>query len=45
MATWRDHYDIYAAVAARDVEAARDRLDKHYDGIARRLAMSKAPGK
>lgn len=41
MATWQDHYDIYAAVAARDVEAARSRLDQHYDGIARLLATRK----
>lgn len=39
--TWQDHYDIYAAVAARDVEAARSRLDQHYDGIARLLATRK----
>ena len=41
LATWQDHYDIYAAVAARDVEAARSRLDQHYDGIARLLATRK----
>ena len=41
MATWRDHYDIYAAVAARDTAAARSRLDQHYDGIARLLATRK----
>ena len=45
MATWRDHYEIYAAVAARDTAAARSRLDQHYDGIARLLASAKkAPG-
>jgi DNA-binding FadR family transcriptional regulator len=42
MATWQDHYDIYAAVAARDTAAARSRLDQHYDGIARLIATGKA---
>jgi len=41
MATWQDHYDIYAAIEARDVAAARCRLDQHYDGIARLLAIRK----
>ncbi len=38
MATWRDHDAIVDALAARDVAAARTRLDQHYDGIARLLA-------
>ncbi|OEO28839.1 GntR family transcriptional regulator [Devosia insulae DS-56] len=33
LATWKDHHDIVEAVAARDVEAARARLDHHYHGI------------
>jgi DNA-binding FadR family transcriptional regulator len=30
--TWRAHYAIYEAVLARDLAAARQRLDQHYDG-------------
>lgn len=38
MATWRDHHDIVAAVAARDVDRARALMDRHYDGIVGVLA-------
>jgi DNA-binding FadR family transcriptional regulator len=38
MSTWRDHAAIVDALAARDAQATRDRLDQHYDGIARLLA-------
>ncbi len=40
--TWRDHDAIVAAVAARDVEQARERLAIHYRGIASVLAAAKA---
>jgi DNA-binding FadR family transcriptional regulator len=33
LATWRDHHEIVEAIAARDVERARKRLDEHYAGI------------
>ena len=33
METWRDHQAIVDAIAARDVAAARHKLDAHYDGI------------
>lgn len=33
LTTWRDHHEIVEAVAARDVEKARERLDTHYQGI------------
>lgn len=33
MATWRDHHEIVEAIAAKDVEHARLRLDAHYTGI------------
>jgi len=33
LSTWRDHHEIVEAVAARDVERARKRLDEHYEGI------------
>ena len=39
MATWRDHDAIVDALAARDAGAARARLDQHYDGITRLLAL------
>lgn len=38
LATWRDHHEIVEAVAARDVEAARQHLDHHYHGILRVIA-------
>src|SRR5690606_11087720 len=34
VSTWRDHHEIVEAVAARDVERARQRLDDHYAGIS-----------
>lgn len=33
MATWHDHHEIVEAIAGRDVERARARLDEHYQGI------------
>lgn len=42
LATWKDHHDIVEAVAARDVERARRRLDAHYSGIQQVLAMNRA---
>lgn len=38
VATWRDHEAIVEAVAARDPDAVRERLARHYEGISRRLA-------
>ncbi len=35
MTTWQDHHNIVEAIAARDVEKARERLDHHYHGILR----------
>jgi DNA-binding FadR family transcriptional regulator len=40
LATWRDHDAIVTAPTARDPEAARRRLDQHYDGITRLLART-----
>ncbi len=37
-ATWRDHHDIVEAIAKRDADAARQRLDHHYHGILRVIA-------
>jgi DNA-binding FadR family transcriptional regulator len=34
VATWRDHHEIVEAVAARDVERARRRLDDHYASLS-----------
>jgi DNA-binding FadR family transcriptional regulator len=42
LATWRDHHEIVAAVAARDVEAARMRLAAHYSGIQQVIASNQA---
>lgn len=36
--TWQDHHDIVEAIAARDVDAARERLDNHYRGLLAILA-------
>ncbi len=38
LGTYRDHAAIYDAVRARDIEGARLALDRHYAGLARRLA-------
>jgi DNA-binding FadR family transcriptional regulator len=43
LATWRDHHAIVEAVAAKDVEAARRRLDDHYSGIQKVLAANRRP--
>lgn len=42
MATWRDHHEIVEAIAARDVEGARRRLDAHYHGIQNVLEMNRS---
>ena len=41
MQTWRDHAAIVDAVEARDLAAAKDRLDRHYAGINRVIADNK----
>jgi DNA-binding FadR family transcriptional regulator len=41
LSTWRDHHEIVEAVAARDVERARERLDKHYEGILEVIANNR----
>lgn len=41
MQTWRDHAAIVDAVEARDLAAAKDRLDNHYAGINRVIAGNK----
>jgi DNA-binding FadR family transcriptional regulator len=41
LTTWRDHHEIVEAIAARDVEAARQRLDRHYQGIQDVIAKNK----
>ncbi|MGO7624347.1 FCD domain-containing protein, partial [Rhizobium ruizarguesonis] len=35
METWRDNAAIVDEIEARDLEGARRRLDRHYEGIAR----------
>ncbi|MGH6858873.1 MAG: FadR/GntR family transcriptional regulator [Phyllobacterium sp.] len=42
MATWRHHEAIVDAGEARDLAAARDRLDSHYEGIARVIEHNKS---
>jgi DNA-binding FadR family transcriptional regulator len=42
MQTWRDHDAIVDAVARRDVEEARERLARHYHGIAAVIANARA---
>jgi DNA-binding FadR family transcriptional regulator len=39
--TWRDHAAIVDAVEARNVEEAKLRLDRHYEGISRVIANNK----
>lgn len=41
LSTWRDHHEIVEAVAARDVERARKRLDDHYEGILNVIAANR----
>jgi len=41
--TWRDHHEIVEAIAAKDVERARHRLDEHYRGIQRVIAKNRTP--
>lgn len=42
LSTYEDHAAIAAAVRSRDVDAARLALDRHYDGLAGRLARMQA---
>jgi DNA-binding FadR family transcriptional regulator len=42
LATWRDHHEIVEAVAAKDVEAARERLGAHYSGIQQVIATNRS---
>jgi DNA-binding FadR family transcriptional regulator len=39
--TWRDHHEIVEAVARKDVEQARKRLDDHYRGIQQVIARNR----
>ncbi|MDE1996970.1 MAG: FadR family transcriptional regulator, partial [Rhizobiaceae bacterium] len=41
MATWRDHAAIVDAIEAKDLEEARRRMDRHYEGIAQVIANNK----
>lgn len=41
LSTWRDHHEIVEAVAMRNVERARKRLDEHYEGILQVIAANK----
>ncbi|MBB3443907.1 FadR family transcriptional regulator (plasmid) [Sinorhizobium sp. B11] len=41
MATWRDHAAIVDAIEAKDLEEARKRMDRHYEGIAQVIANNK----
>ncbi|TJV05647.1 MAG: FCD domain-containing protein, partial [Mesorhizobium sp.] len=41
LATWRDHHEIVEAVAAKDVDRARERLDDHYRGIQQVIAKNR----
>ena len=45
LSTWRDHHEIVEAIAARDVERARERLDKHYEGILAVIASNRKSAK
>jgi len=40
--TWRDHHEIVEAVARKDVEQARKRLDDHYRGIQQVIARNRS---
>ena len=42
--TWEDHVAIVNAVAARDVSAAKQRLEQHYTGISTRLRARREQG-
>lgn len=39
--TWRDHHEIVEAIAAKDVERARSRLNDHYRGIQQVIARTR----
>ncbi|KUM27573.1 GntR family transcriptional regulator [Mesorhizobium loti] len=41
LATWRNHHEIVEAVAAKDVDRARSRLDDHYRGIQQVIAKNR----
>jgi DNA-binding FadR family transcriptional regulator len=42
MRTWQDHVAIVDAIEARDVDAARDRLEKHYEGITQVISFNQS---
>jgi DNA-binding FadR family transcriptional regulator len=42
LATWRDHHEIVEAIAAGNVEAARQRLGEHYRGIQQVVAANQS---
>lgn len=41
MRTWQDHHAIVEAVASREVDAARRRMDDHYAGISQVLKQNR----
>lgn len=41
VATWRDHHAIVEAIAARDADLARQRLEDHYRGFTEVLARNR----
>lgn len=41
LSTWRDHHEIVEAIARKDVEQARKRLDDHYRGIQQVIARNR----
>lgn len=43
MQTWREHAAIVDAIEAGDTAAAKEKLDKHYDGIERVIRDNKLP--
>ncbi len=43
MQTWREHAAIVDAIEAGDINAAKEQLDKHYDGIERVIRHNKTP--
>jgi DNA-binding FadR family transcriptional regulator len=43
MQTWREHAAIVDAIEAGDLAAAKEHLDKHYDGIERVIQDNKPP--
>lgn len=43
MQTWREHAAIVDALQVGDVNAVKEQLDKHYDGIERVIRHNKSP--